>query len=103
MSTVTLISFCRPHSFASTFANHWSYSGRKWAHLAILSVCWLARAWGEKRKNGPSAAAPAANFRKSRREALTPVLLVIEGSVFADEQFIEQELENPLAGLDSQG
>jgi hypothetical protein len=32
------------------------------------------------------------------------VLLVIEGTLFADEQFIEQELEDaPLAELASQG
>src|SRR5579864_4436085 len=76
-STITLVLFCLPQPWAITFTNQSSNSGRKWAHLAIFKVFWLARAWGEKRKNGPSAAVPAANLRKLRREVLLPAGLVI--------------------------
>src|SRR4029077_4724682 len=66
-----------------------SYSGRKWAHLAILSVfcCALAR-WG-KRKKGPTAAVPAASLRKSRRELVFPLDISIVPPV---------EKATPLAG-----
>src|SRR5437879_513405 len=75
LSTTTLVSFFLPHSLASTSSNHRSYSGRKWAHLAIFTVFWLARARSRKRKNGPTAAVPAAALMKSRLEKLLPMLL----------------------------
>src|ERR1700736_6581464 len=67
-STTTLVSCCRPHSSASTPANHSSYSGRKCAHLAIFSVCWLARARSGEATNGPTAAVATASLTTSRRE-----------------------------------
>src|SRR5712692_7640869 len=73
--TTTLVSFFLPHSLASRFSNHWSYSGRKWAHFAIFNVFWLARARSGKRKKGPTAAVPAAILMKSRLEKFLPMLL----------------------------
>src|SRR5215471_4417023 len=67
-STTTLVSCCRPHSSASTPVNHSSYSGRKCAHLAIFSVCWLASVRSGKTTNGPTAAVAAASLTTSRRE-----------------------------------
>src|SRR2546425_5137881 len=80
-SKITFVSCLLPHSLASTFWNHWSYSGRKWAHFAIFSVFWLASARSGKRKKGPNAAEPAASLRKSRREVLLSVLLLILAAV----------------------
>src|SRR3989454_5934471 len=80
-STITFVSCLLPHSLASTFWNHWSYSGRKWAHFAIFSVFWLASARSGKTKNGPNAAEPAASLRKSRREVLLSVFLLILAAV----------------------
>src|SRR2546425_12936419 len=76
-STMTFVSCLLPHSLASTFWNQTSNSGRKWAHFAIFNVFWLASACSGKRKNGPNAAEPAASLRKSRREVLLSVFLLI--------------------------
>src|SRR2546426_1942975 len=74
-STMTLVSFFLPHPSATEASNQESNSGRKWAHLAIFTVFWLARARSGKRKNGPTAAEPAAILMKSRLEKFLPVFL----------------------------
>src|SRR5712692_1128384 len=75
LSTTTLVSFFLPHSLASTPWNHWSYSGRRWAHFAIFNVFWLARARSGKKKKGPTAAVPAAILTKSRLEKFLLMVL----------------------------
>src|SRR5262249_26046119 len=56
-STTTLVSFCLPHSVANSPSNHWSNSGKKWAHLAIRSVfLFWACARPEMKKYEPGAA-----------------------------------------------
>src|SRR5207253_7821740 len=80
-SKMTLVSFFLPHSLATEASNQESNSGRKWAHFAIFSVFWLASARSGKTKNGPNAAEPAASLRKSRREVLLSVFLLILAAV----------------------
>src|SRR5690349_12667576 len=60
-STVTLILFFDPHSFAK-LSNHLSYSGTKWLHCTMLSdfVCAMAREMNGAAIAGARPAAPAA-------------------------------------------
>jgi len=102
-STVTLVLFRLPQSWAITFTNQSSNSGRKCAHLATFNVCGLAKARGEKRKKGPSAAVPAANLRKLRREVLLPAGLVIWIPCLAKTLSSNALEKSPPAGLASQG
>src|SRR5258708_21360547 len=76
-STPALVSCCLPHSAASSPSNHWSNSGTKWAHFAILRVFGLLAARLGKRKKGPLAAVAAANLTKSRRRRFVPLLFAI--------------------------
>src|SRR5229473_6249549 len=80
-STMTLVSFFLPHPSATEASNQESNSGRKWAHLAIFNVFWLARARSGKRKKGPTAAVPAAILMKSRLEKFLPMLLAMGKTV----------------------
>src|SRR5215831_14120054 len=75
-STTTLVSCCRPHSSASSPANHASYSGMKCAHLAIFNVGWLVCARPGTATNG-AATAVAASLTTSRRDGVVVRTLVI--------------------------
>src|SRR5450432_2194210 len=77
MSTLTSVLFFWPHCLAHSEPNQASYSGTKCAHFAIFSVFVLAKASGEKVKNGPAAALAAASLMKSRRGKR---LVILEGA-----------------------
>src|SRR5260370_37239806 len=101
--TTTFVSCLSPHSLASTFWNQTSNSGRKWDHLATFSVFCCASGRSGKRKNGPKAAVAAVILRKSRREVVFALSLVIVVAGLACDIIIQPEylcagflaMENP--------
>src|SRR5260370_1378195 len=70
-STTTLVSCCRPHSSASTPANHPSYPGRKCAHLPTLRPGCRSTPPSGRATKGPTAA-PAAHRVKPAGDGRRP-------------------------------